>query len=177
MKMSWTSCRVAALLLVALPALTQAYPDRLSGGLSSYSVGVEGPMSIAELQAGNAQTCAIDAAAASGYTPGQVYTIQVSTNGEHAFEPSGGAVADNSYNQNSYQWTAPNSASPVTFRALCATGRNTGYFTSAVVLENGAHCTAGTFSADGTGDNGCTDCPQGYHQASSGSTFCLPWYV
>ena len=56
-------------------------------------------MDITQLQAGNAGTCAINAAAANGYTPGQVYTIQMTATGEHAFEPSAGTVTGNKYNQ------------------------------------------------------------------------------
>ena len=47
-----TLTRVAALLLLALPA--QAYPDRLTRALSSYAVGGAGPMNIATLQAADA---------------------------------------------------------------------------------------------------------------------------
>ena len=130
-----------ALLLLALLALLPpagAYPARLTRAVSSYAVGGAGPMGIAQLQAGTAQTCAVDAAAANGYQAGQVYTITMLTNGQHKFEPSAGTVAGLAYNQNSYQWTAPNTGvAPVTFRALCATGRTTGYLASSTVQSGG----------------------------------------
>ena len=84
-----TSAVATLLVLLALPpSPTRAYPALLNNAVSTYAVGAAGPMDIAALQAGNQQTCAINAAAATGYTPGQVYTINVATNGQHAFESS-----------------------------------------------------------------------------------------
>ena len=160
-----------ALLLLALLALLPpagAYPARLTRAVSSYAVGGAGPMGIAQLQAGTAQTCAVGAAAANGYQAGQVYTITMQTNGQHKFEPSAGTVAGLAYNQNSYQWTAPNTGvAPVTFRALCATGQTTGYLASSTVQSGGG----GGQQFVRTGDDYCSNGPNRYFCANDCNKF------
>jgi hypothetical protein len=82
---------LAALLgpLALLPP-TGAYPARLTRAVSSYTVGGAGPMGIAQLQAGTAQTCAVGAAAVAN-GPGEWvldYTQRISWEGSSSLSTS-----------------------------------------------------------------------------------------
>ena len=124
-----------------MPARTAGYADRYANrDLTNTQVGDVGPMNTGNLQAGTAQTCNINAAAANGYTPGQTYTISVAAPGQHVIHAIQGTIAGNNYNAQSYQWTAPNSASgsaSATFKAICATSRTSASYLDTATVQSG----------------------------------------
>ena len=88
---------IASLCPLRADARAVNYANR---NLANDAVGGQGPMNTGPLKAGNANTCGINANAAAGYTPGQVYTITLTSTGEQVIRPSAGTITAPNYNRN-----------------------------------------------------------------------------